>query len=59
MHASEKEDYLELRDPAVKEFIAKSHAEYLEGRARPVEELLARLRRQVLRKTKNRKRVDP
>jgi hypothetical protein len=59
MDANEKEDYLELQDPSVKAFIAKCHAEYLEGRGQPAEELLARLRRQVLRKTKNRKRADP
>jgi hypothetical protein len=57
MDAIEMEDYLELQDPAVKEFIAKSHVEYLAGRGRPAEELLVRLRRQVLRKTKNGKRI--
>jgi hypothetical protein len=45
MDADEMEDYLELQDPAVKEFIAKSHEEYLAGRSRPVAELLAELKR--------------
>jgi hypothetical protein len=57
MDADEMEDYLELQDPTVKDFIAKSHKEYLAGRGRPAEELLVRLRQQVLGKTKKRKRV--
>ena len=45
MDADEIEDELEMQDPAVKEFIAKSHAEYLAGHYRPAEELLAELKR--------------
>ena len=44
MDADELEDYLELRDPKVKQIIAESHRDYLAGRSRPAEELLAELR---------------
>lgn len=41
MGAEEMEDYLELRDPKVREHIRKGHAEYLAGKGRPLAELLA------------------
>ena len=59
MDADELEDYLELQDPTVKEFIAKSHEDYLAGRSRPAEELLVELKQQSPKKTKSRKRVKP
>ncbi len=57
MDADELEDYLELQDPTVKEFIAESHQEYTSGRTRPAEELLAELKQQVGRRPKTRKRA--
>jgi len=44
MDADELEDYLELRDPKVREHIRKSNAEYLAGKSRPVEEFLVGLK---------------
>jgi hypothetical protein len=44
MDAEEMEDYLEVRDTKVRRFIAESHKEYLAGKSRPAEELLAELR---------------
>ena len=44
MDADELEDYLELRDPKVREHIRKSNEEYLAGKSRPVEEFLAGLK---------------
>lgn len=44
MDADELEDYLELQDPKVRRFIQKSHQDYLAGKTRPAEELLAELR---------------
>ena len=44
MDIDEFEDYLELRDPKVREHIRKSYQEYLAGKGRPAEELLAELR---------------
>jgi PHD/YefM family antitoxin component YafN of YafNO toxin-antitoxin module len=43
MDADELEDYLELRDPKVREHIRKSYEEYKAGKSRPAEELLAEL----------------
>ena len=40
----EFEDYLELQDPKVRAHIRKSYQEYLAGKGRPAEELLAELR---------------
>lgn len=45
LDADELEDYLELQDATVKEFIAQSHKDYLSGRTRPAEQLLAELKR--------------
>jgi prevent-host-death family protein len=44
MDIDEFEDYLELQDPKVREDIRKSYQEYLAGKGRPAEELLAELR---------------
>ena len=44
MDIDEFEDYLDLRDPRVREDIRKSYQEYLAGKGRPAEELLAELR---------------
>jgi Phd_YefM. len=41
MDVDEFEDYLELQDPKVKRIIEESHKEYLAGKSRPAEELLA------------------
>lgn len=44
MGAAELEDYLELKDPKVREHIRKSNSEHLAGRSRPVKDFLAELR---------------
>ena len=56
MDADELEDYLEIRDPKVQRFIRKSHEEYLAGKGRPAEELLAVLRAERANAPANRKR---
>ena len=43
MDIDEFEDYLELKDPKIREQIRKSYEEYLAGKSRPAEELLAEL----------------
>ena len=43
MGADELEDYLELRDPKVRQSIKKSHAQYLAGKSRPASKLLTEL----------------
>ena len=44
MDVDEFEDYLELHDPKVREQIRKSNEEYLAGKSRPAQELLAEVR---------------
>jgi len=44
MDIDEFEDYLELQDPKVREHIRKSYQEYLAGKGRPAEHLLAELK---------------
>ena len=44
MDADELEDYLEVHDPKVQRLIQQSNEDYLAGRSRPAEELLAELR---------------
>jgi PHD/YefM family antitoxin component YafN of YafNO toxin-antitoxin module len=44
MDADELEDYLELRDPKIREHIRKSNEEHLAGKSRPIEEFLAELK---------------
>jgi len=41
MGAEELEDYLELRDPTVRQDIRKSRAEQLAGKGRPLDDFLA------------------
>ena len=56
MDADELEDYLEVHDPKVQRFIRKSHEEYLAGKGRPAEELLAELRATPVKGPAHRKR---
>jgi antitoxin (DNA-binding transcriptional repressor) of toxin-antitoxin stability system len=44
MGAGELEDYLELRDPKVREHIRKSNIDYMAGRSRAAKDFLAELR---------------
>ena len=44
MSADELEDYLEMRDPAIREQIKKSNADVAAGRTRPAGDLLTELR---------------
>jgi len=46
MHVEDLEDYLELRDPALKNQISKSNVEYRRGKARDVSKFVAELRLQ-------------
>jgi len=57
MDVHEFEDYLELRDPKVREHIRKSNQEYLAGKSRPAEEFLQELRQGARRRTKRRGRT--
>jgi len=57
MDIHEFEDYLELRDPKVREHIRKSNQEYLAGKSRPAEEFLQELRQGARRETKRRGRT--
>src|SRR5713101_2554996 len=58
MDADELEDYLELRDPKVRQLIEKSRREYLAGKGRPIEEFLAEIRSEKRKvKAKRRKNV--
>lgn len=41
MAADELEDYLELRDPGIREQIRRSTEEYREGKGRPAQDLLS------------------
>lgn len=43
MHVDDMEDYLELRDPALKKQIEKSNAEYSRGNVREANKFLAEL----------------
>ena len=52
MGADELEDYLELRDPAVRDQIARSNADMAAGRTRPADTLLRELRRTKVVKPK-------
>src|ERR1700730_11575437 len=51
LSADELEDYLELQEPGLKAQIRKSSEEYRRGKARPVSQFLAELRRSA-RKSK-------
>jgi hypothetical protein len=59
MDIDEFEDYLELKDPKIREHIKKSHLEYLAGKSRPAEELLAELRPTERKPTKGTRRQRP
>jgi len=56
MDADELEDYLEVHDPKVQRFIRKSHEEYLAGKGRPAEQLLAELMAETAKTPANRMR---
>jgi PHD/YefM family antitoxin component YafN of YafNO toxin-antitoxin module len=57
MDADEMEDYLETRDPAIREQIKKSNADIAADRTRPAGDLLAELRAtRTTRKTRSSKR---
>ena len=45
MHVDDLEDYLDLHDSDLNDHIAKSNAEYRDGKARDASEFLAELRR--------------
>ena len=53
MGADELEDYLELRDPKVKRFIAEIHREHLAGKSRPVSALLRELKATAAKRSKS------
>jgi hypothetical protein len=57
MDIDEFEDYLELQDPKVREHIRKSNEEYLAGKSRPAEVLLAELRAGKGKATKTTRRL--
>lgn len=57
MDIDELEDYLELRDPKVREHIRKSNEEYLAGKSRPADEFLADLRKEVRKRARQRPKV--
>jgi PHD/YefM family antitoxin component YafN of YafNO toxin-antitoxin module len=52
MDIAEFEDYLELKDPKIREHIRKSNEEYLAGKSRSAEEFLAELRATAGKPTK-------
>jgi hypothetical protein len=56
MDIDEFEDYLELKDPKIREHIRKSYQEYLAGKSRPAEEFLAELRATARKPTKGTRR---
>jgi PHD/YefM family antitoxin component YafN of YafNO toxin-antitoxin module len=55
MDADELEDYLELRDPNVREQIAESNQDVKSGRTRPAVDLLTELKSKAARKSKARR----
>ena len=57
MDAEELEDYLELRNPGVREQIAESNRDVKAGRTRPAAELLTELRSAAPRKRELRRRA--
>lgn len=44
MNIDDFEDYLDIKDPKINKQIKQSYKEYLNGKARPVEEFLAELK---------------
>lgn len=57
MDIDELEDYLELKDPTVREQIRKSNEEYLSGKSRPAQELLVELNLAKDKKVRRRPKV--
>jgi prevent-host-death family protein len=53
MNIDDLEDYLELQDPKIKKQIAEGYKEYLEGKTRPVEELLTELKAGFVKPKRN------
>ena len=51
MSADELEDYLELRNPKVKNAIASSRKNYAAGKTRPAGNLLAELKKNTVKKS--------
>lgn len=51
MAADELEDYLELRNPKVKNVIASSRKDYARGKTRPAQKLLAELKKSAVKKS--------
>jgi hypothetical protein len=49
MNVEELEDYLELKDPALKKHISKSYQEYRRGKARGADKFLKELRNNSLK----------
>jgi hypothetical protein len=54
MGIDEFQDYLELRDPKVREHIRKSNQDYLAGKSRPIEHFISEIRNRRGLKTKRR-----
>jgi hypothetical protein len=59
MDIDEFEDYLELKDPKIREHIKKSYQEYLAGKSRPAEEFLAELHAVQGKPTKGTRHQQP
>jgi antitoxin (DNA-binding transcriptional repressor) of toxin-antitoxin stability system len=55
MNIDDLEDYIELQDPKMKKQISEGFREYLEGKARPVEELLAELKKEYAKPKRKKK----
>lgn len=55
MNIDDLEDYIELQDPKMKKQIAEGYQEYLAGKARPVEELLAELKPEYAKPNRKKK----
>jgi antitoxin (DNA-binding transcriptional repressor) of toxin-antitoxin stability system len=54
VRADELEDYLELQDPILKKQIEEGYQEYRQGKARPLEDILAELEGKAKKKKKKR-----
>ena len=57
MGAEELEDYLELRDPNIREHIRKSNEEYRAGKSRPAEQLSRELHAMLGKRVRRSRRV--
>ena len=56
MDIDEFEDYLELKNPRVREIIKKGYNEYLAGKSHPAEELLDEIKKGNVAKPKRRRK---